>query len=184
MSKKEISRRLAILGGLGLGAAAGVGAFSFLADKKTADPSALSLKWEDLVPMEEREIIQQTLNDLSAMSHGDSLGAFPFEAPEIPYSMVEDYNDERIKLPGYVVPVGFRGEAISEFLLVPFIGACIHVPPPPPNQLVLVQPITPFIMDDTWEPIYATGTFKTSSVSTELADVGYIMWGADVVPLV
>ena len=77
MSKKKISRRLAILGGLGLGATAGVGAFSFLANKKNADPNALSLRWEDLVPMEEREIIQQTLNDLSAMSHGCLLYTSP-----------------------------------------------------------------------------------------------------------
>ena len=45
-----------------------------------------------------------------------------------------------IKIPGFAVPLegddGF--EYINEFLLVPYFGACIHVPPPPPNQVIHV----------------------------------------------
>ena len=45
-----------------------------------------------------------------------------------------------VKIPGFAVPLegddGF--DYIKEFLLVPTYGACIHVPPPPPNQVIHV----------------------------------------------
>jgi len=44
-----------------------------------------------------------------------------------------------VKLPGYVLPLDFDGTLVKSFLLVPYVGACIHVPPPPPNQIVFVQ---------------------------------------------
>jgi hypothetical protein len=43
-----------------------------------------------------------------------------------------------VKIPGYIVPLDHIGFGVVEFMLVPFIGACIHVPPPPPNQLIYV----------------------------------------------
>src|SRR5206468_7419214 len=44
-----------------------------------------------------------------------------------------------VKLPGYVLPIEFNGKQVTEFLLVPWVGACIHTPPPPPNQIVHVK---------------------------------------------
>ena len=42
-------------------------------------------------------------------------------------------------MPGYLLPLEFSGKLVSEFLLVPWVGACIHTPPPPPNQIVHVK---------------------------------------------
>ena len=44
-----------------------------------------------------------------------------------------------VKIPGYMVPLEDDSEVVSEFLLVPYVGACIHTPPPPPNQIVQVK---------------------------------------------
>ncbi|WP_036798701.1 DUF3299 domain-containing protein [Photobacterium marinum] len=44
-----------------------------------------------------------------------------------------------IKIPGFVTPVEFDGDKVVKFFLVPTAGACIHTPPPPPNQIVLVD---------------------------------------------
>ena len=46
---------------------------------------------------------------------------------------------KRVQIGGYVVPLDFDATRVKEFLLVPFVGACIHVPPPPPNQIVYVK---------------------------------------------
>ncbi|MEM8552012.1 MAG: DUF3299 domain-containing protein [Pseudomonadota bacterium] len=77
---------------------------------------------------------------------------------------------KRVRIAGYTTPVGF-GENETRFLLVPELGACIHVPPPPPNQIVYVEEAagTP----DMFAPVWVTGTLKASPVATVLADVGY-----------
>lgn len=44
-----------------------------------------------------------------------------------------------VRLPGYVLPLKWGETGVTEFLLVPWVGACIHTPPPPPNQMVHVS---------------------------------------------
>jgi hypothetical protein len=51
----------------------------------------------------------------------------------------QDLQGTKVRLPGYVVPLEYSQGAIREFLLVPYFGACIHSPPPPANQIVLVR---------------------------------------------
>jgi len=48
-------------------------------------------------------------------------------------------NNKSIKIPGYITPITFEGENVTEFLFVPYRGACIHVPPPPSNQIIYVK---------------------------------------------
>ena len=44
-----------------------------------------------------------------------------------------------IRIPGYMLPLTREGQKVTEFLLVPWVGACIHTPPPPPNQMIHVS---------------------------------------------
>ena len=62
-------------------------------------------------------------------------------------------------------------------LLVPYFGACIHVPPPPPNQIIYINSEEALNISklDLYQPVWATGTIKTESVQHELAEVGYQM---------
>ena len=64
---------------------------------------------------------------------------------------------------------------MSEFLLVPYFGACIHFPPPPANQIVYVTAEEPLDLESTWEPIWATGELKTEFRESDLAYSGYTM---------
>ncbi|MEL6979836.1 MAG: DUF3299 domain-containing protein [Pseudomonadota bacterium] len=86
---------------------------------------------------------------------------------------VEDYDDKRVKMAGYLLPLDFSEHGSTEFLLVPFIGACIHVPPPPPNQLVLIKTETPHMPATIFEAVTVTGLFERSMAQTELAESGY-----------
>jgi hypothetical protein len=91
-------------------------------------------------------------------------------------------NNKKIKIAGYIAPITFDGDDITEFLFVPYRGACIHVPPPPPNQIIYVKSASGLKADDMWAPQWITGTLSASPVSTFVADVGYSMEEASVSP--
>ena len=89
--------------------------------------------------------------------------------------------DKEVKIPGYVLPLDMFGRDINSFLLVPYIGACIHVPPPAPNQIVYVEAEVPWQGLAWWEPVYVTGKIKIENQNTEdLAIVGYEMSASDI----
>ena len=81
-----------------------------------------------------------------------------------------ELDGKRVRIAGYTTPVGFA-ENETSFLLVPELGACIHVPPPPPNQIVYVEKAanTPQMFAAVW----VTGTLRADPIATILADVGY-----------
>lgn len=95
-----------------------------------------------------------------------------------------ELNGKKIRLPGYLLPLEFDDKKVTEFLLVPWIGACIHTPPPPPNQIVHVKLSTGFdIGDDVFTAVWINGVLKTEKNSPELSfvdgaqniDVSYVM---------
>jgi hypothetical protein len=89
--------------------------------------------------------------------------------------------DKEVKIPGYVLPLDMFGRDINSFLLVPYIGACIHVPPPAPNQIVYVEANVPWQGLAWWEPVYVTGKIKIENQNIEdLAIVGYEMSASDI----
>jgi hypothetical protein len=92
-----------------------------------------------------------------------------------PPVVVAELDGKRVRIGGYVVPLDFDATKITEFLLVPFVGACIHVPPPPPNQVIYVKAAEGFEVQGQFDPVYVTGTIKTARQVTGLAATGYTM---------
>jgi len=96
-----------------------------------------------------------------------------------------------VRMPGYALPLDFEGRGVTEFLLVPYVGACIHVPPPPPNQIVLAQLENAYVVEDLYEPVWITGRLSAQAASTELylvdgqaqVPMGYSMRVTDVEPM-
>ena len=103
-------------------------------------------------------------------------------SPEELGGLVHHYNGERVRLAGFVVPLDFSETRVQEFLLVPYIGACIHVPPPPPNQIVYVRSEEGIEVAGMFEAVWVTGTFNTAAISNELADIGYRIEAESVEP--
>ena len=92
-----------------------------------------------------------------------------------------DLDGKVVRIAGFVTPMGFEGSKITEFLLVPFVGACIHVPPPPANQIVYVAGFGAYRADGgLLYPVWVTGTLRAQPLETGLADVGYRLEGARV----
>ena len=87
-----------------------------------------------------------------------------------------------IMLPGYAVPLEGDGQTVTAFLLVPFFGACIHVPPPPSNQVVLVKAPSGVPVDDLWDAIKVSGTLHVQDSHHDLANAGYTLDAVTVTP--
>ena len=79
---------------------------------------------------------------------------------------------ETVKIPGFIVPLDHIGFEVTEFMLVPFVGACIHVPPPPPNQLVYVTTEEPWDAMTLWEPVWVTGKIIVKAQTNIWAETG------------
>jgi hypothetical protein len=136
-----------------------------------ADDPVIDIGWSDLVP-DTDGISQETLRGLGLTTH-DEMSAPADQPPSNGVTMA--YDQKTVRLSGFVVPIGYSGIGVSAFILVPYVGACIHVPPPPSNQLVFVTTATPFKSEGLFAPVTVTGMFGTSSTSTQLAEIGYAL---------
>lgn len=94
---------------------------------------------------------------------------------------LQQINGEAVRIPGYIVPLeGVDGE-ITEFLLVPTEGACIHIPPPPPNQIVHVIMEKGFSDEYVFDPVWVTGVLNIGNKTSIFADANYTMEGVQVI---
>lgn len=82
-------------------------------------------------------------------------------------------NGAYIKMPGFIIPFDVSAEGVTNFMLVPYIGACLHTPPPPANQLVMVNATNPWPGDALWDPVWVIGTMRTQLQTTKLGRAGY-----------
>ena len=90
------------------------------------------------------------------------------------FNVVEELDGTNIRIPGYIVPLDFSADAThDEFLLVPYFGACLHTPPPPPNQILYVKSATPAQIPDIYEPVWLEGTLETGKFLTDMGDSAY-----------
>lgn len=70
----------------------------------------------------------------------------------------EDLVGTDVRVPGYVLPLAFEGDRAVEFLLVPTVGACIHTPPPPANQMIHVRFPEGVVVEGLYTPVWVSGT--------------------------
>ena len=127
------------------------------------------LTWKDLLPRDDTSLPG---NLQGILPHDESSAA---SSQPVSSGVRTDWNGQIVQLSGYVVPLDYKGTGVVAFILVPYIGACIHVPPPPANQLVLVTTETPYEADGMFEAVTVTGMFGTASMSTQLAEIGYAL---------
>lgn len=80
-----------------------------------------------------------------------------------------------IKIPGYIIPIDLSTVGVTRFVLVPYVGACLHTPPPPPNQLIFVTTEIPWPSDNLWDAVWVTGQMLHEIQSTEVAQTGYTL---------
>ncbi|MCF2870332.1 DUF3299 domain-containing protein [Octadecabacter sp. G9-8] len=89
----------------------------------------------------------------------------------------ENLNGAYIKMPGFIIPFEITAAGVTEFMLVPYIGACLHTPPPPANQLVMVTSAEPWPSEQLWDAVWVTGQMRTQLQDTDLGQTGYSIAG-------
>ncbi|MCW5620125.1 MAG: DUF3299 domain-containing protein [Burkholderiales bacterium] len=80
---------------------------------------------------------------------------------------------QQVRIPGFVVPLETHGRNITEFLLVPYFGACIHTPPPPANQIIHVLRGDESLRIETMDAVWVTGVIETVPNQTSMGHSGY-----------
>ena len=166
--------------------------FLLIANASLFAKDARMLEWGDLAPegyFESLEKSQKSMLDgfFDNLGFGSEEEEDESEEAQLAYEqmqnelraapIVPELNGEFVRIPGYIVPLEFNFEkgTFDEFLLAPYFGACIHVPPPPSNQIVYVKASGPLKQKWLDDAVWVTGTMTTDSVNSEYGFAGYSM---------
>nr|WP_310596951.1 DUF3299 domain-containing protein [Aeromonas aquatica] len=129
-----------------------------------------TIDWDVLIPEGEK------LLPPPQVSHDGNLASVPQPVGGVNKKL----DNQDLRIPGFVVPLEGDAKKITAFLLVPYFGACIHVPPPPTNQVIYVSYPKGAPVDDLWDAIWVKGKMRTISSSHEMATASYSMEATDV----
>jgi hypothetical protein len=153
------------------------------APKEPPPPGVRDLKWDDLLPRDWNP--RRLLNEMGLGKLKDNdpradeiLAKIRAEYDRAP--VVKELDGARVRLAGFAVMLEGTPKGITEFLLVPYFGACIHVPPPPANQIVHVFPQQPVPESLSSEAVWVTGTVTVTQAHTKHGAVGYRIGAAQV----
>lgn len=124
--------------------------------------------WEDLIPpgVPYSEIIGEGEMDIE-----NDTWAPIYDANGV--KLNDDLDGAYIKMPGFILPFEVTDDGVKDFVLVPYLGACVHVPPPPANQLVVATARTAWPSDQLWDAVWVTGNMRTQLQSTQFGQTGY-----------
>lgn len=154
-----------------------------LAPKGAAKGEFREISWDDLIPADwhpERFFADLQLDSLE---DGDPRAIEVMKKIREEWDrapLVERFNGQRVRIPGFLVPLEGDGKTIREFLLVPYFGACVHVPPPPANQLIHVIPDKPVAAGLNMMPVWVNGVINVARFDSELGNAGYQVRGIKV----
>ena len=160
------------------------------------------ITWEDLVPAhladvdpvahltpDQQDLVGWIIYMLETLpllkKYGIDLEAIMKQTKMIQTALVEELDGQKVRLPGYLLPLEVIDNRVLEFLLVPYVGACIHVPPPPPNQIVHVKSdrVKDLKKGGLFDPVWVTGQINAKPMAKDLflidgsatIDIGYTM---------
>ncbi len=143
------------------------------------------LQWSELIPEgAPPPPPPMAMHDMSQLADALAAEAGPAAAQQSPAApVVEALDGQMVKLPGYIVPLDMTEEGrVIEFLLVPYFGACIHVPPPPSNQIVHATSELGVRVEALYEPFWIEGPLRVEHASSELAEAGYRIQAQKIYP--
>lgn len=147
---------------------------------------ALPIIWEDLMPTGAGEALEEEYAEfykalearyasqpLDMIEEGSDLDYMPQLGG---FDTVPELDGMLIRIPGYVVPFDFNlKNRQASFLLAPYMGACIHTPPPPPNQIIYVEANPAVKIDDIWTAYWLEGTLHAQTQESDLAAAAYTL---------
>lgn len=148
------------------------------------------LEWDQLIPKSVLDILMNPPSYITEAEEGsledqissqiksavDGAKDDVYQQALVSTEVVEELNNQAIKIPGFIVPLEFDDDqTITQFFLVPFFGACIHVPPPPPNQIIFVNYPQGLKLSALYDPFWIYGNLTTEIVENDMAISAYSM---------
>ena len=149
-----------------------------------------TLEWDDLMPADDLDALQNPPNylyDFEDDSDEDQINSQlanavtnavndRYQQALVSTSIISEMDGRNVRVPGFVVPLEFDDEqTITEFFLVPYFGACIHSPPPPPNQIIYVRAPKGIQLETLYDPFWISGKLSTKLVENYMATAAYSM---------
>ncbi|MEL0081868.1 MAG: DUF3299 domain-containing protein [Gammaproteobacteria bacterium] len=149
-----------------------------------------TVEWTDLMPKDDLDALlnpPQSIMDIEDGSFEDqisnqiqnSLAAASddrYQQALVSTRVVAELDGKAIRIPGFVVPLEFNDDqTVRQFFLVPYFGACIHVPPPPPNQIILVNYPKGMKQEALYDPFWISGVLTASIHQNDLATAAYVL---------
>lgn len=138
-----------------------------------------NIVWDDLMPKDWDPMAEFKKLDFNKMKDTDprAMEALQRLRDAMNSAPVEpSINGARIRIPGFIVPLEVVRHQITEFLLVPYFGGCIHVPPPPANQIIHVFPTKPLKKGmESMDAVWISGVLEAFPSDSEMGTAGYRM---------
>lgn len=147
-----------------------------------------TVEWEDLIPLADLDALQNPpsyLYDFEDGSAEDEINSQlanavtnavndRYQQALVSTQIIPQMDGRNVRIPGFVVPLEFDDEqTITEFFLVPYFGACIHSPPPPPNQIIYVYAPKGIQLETLYDPFWISGKLSTKLVENYMATAAY-----------
>mgnify|MGYP002277057389 CR=1 FL=1 len=161
------------------------------------NPEYQAVEWPQLMPEDDLNALMDPPDYLSEITDGseaDSVEALAnnknADAKTKRYQqalnstrVMPEYNHKKIRIPGFVVPVFVdQAQKTMHFFVVPYFGACLHLPPPPPNQIIYVEYEKGLKVDNLYEPFWFEGTLTIEHKQTDIAAASYQMKVTRILP--
>ena len=126
---------------------------------------------DEIVDGSAEDILSNTLKS-EVTDSGDDL----YQQALISKNVKAIVNNAPIKIPAFIVPLEFDDDQnVTQFFMVPFFGACLHLPPPPPNQTIFVHYPQGLKFESIYDAYWISGIIKTSLVENDMATAAYSM---------
>ncbi len=133
--------------------------------------------WDPMKEIKRLKLDKLQDSDPKAIEAMEKIKAMWANAPSNP-----ELANRAIRIPGFMVPLEYGKKEVTEFLLVLYFGACIHVPPPPANQVIHVIPKQPVKMKTDMDAVWIEGVIELANTKTDMGDSGYRLRAVKVEP--
>jgi hypothetical protein len=150
-----------------------------------ASSAPRAINWDNLVPAGWDPFKEFKAMDLASLNDGDP------RANELLARMRKAWDrapvnpalvGQTVRIPGFVVPLEEGSTGMTEFLLVPYFGACVHTPPPPSNQIIHVRPRSPAKDLRSMDTVWITGVLTTVQTETYMGAASWQLDASSVAP--
>jgi len=149
-----------------------------------------SIAWIDLIPKNDLDALLNPPDYLAEIKDGsiedqmesqiqnaiNAANDGRYQQALVSIDVIPEMDNQAVKIPGFIVPLEFNeDDTVTEFFLVPYFGACIHQPPPPPNQIIFVNYPKGLVLESLYDPFWVSGVLKSSVIQNDMATAAYTM---------